>query len=435
MDNPADRSQSSANPGFANRLQFAIAAFGLTAPVLTFLVAISGFVPSVKIAILVALSFVYFSICLWTLWQMRRPALSALSAEEQMISSFNAAEESEDFIDEKLAALEDAREFFGSSLKPADMFRLVASRVGEIVPFTAAVLFMRSANRDFLVARHSYGSNALLLENVEIPLETSLAGLALLSGEIESTAEILKEAALFPDGSLAGFVAAAAIPLSQEGDIFAVMQFFFAEPVKDFGELRERLEIIGGRLSPLFLGSLAYEKSLSSALTDPLTKLPNERAFFLVLENQLAESQRFRDERPLTVLAVDIRDFEEINRDYGHSTGDRVLSFAATGIISQLRRMDFLARSMNDEFLVVLPKASARTASEIIERIAKHFSENHIELSADEVVRIWLNFGWATFWQDGDTAGHLVNTARQRKQIAKLGDLSNVLKFPKEYVN
>ncbi|MCV5943055.1 GGDEF domain-containing protein, partial [Escherichia coli] len=79
----------------------------------------------------------------------------------------------------------------------------------------------------------------------------------------------------------------------------------------------------------LFLGSLAYEKSLSSALTDPLTKLPNERAFFLVLENQLAESQRFRDERPLTVLAVDIRDFEEINRDYGHSTGDRVLSFAA----------------------------------------------------------------------------------------------------------
>ncbi|HEX8638800.1 MAG TPA: hypothetical protein VF692_12095, partial [Pyrinomonadaceae bacterium] len=40
-------------------------------------------------------------------------------------------------IENRLRALEEASEFFGASLKPADMFRLVASRVNELLPFAA----------------------------------------------------------------------------------------------------------------------------------------------------------------------------------------------------------------------------------------------------------------------------------------------------------
>ncbi len=48
------------------------------------------------------------------------------------------------------------------------------------------------------------------------------------------------------------------------------------------------------------LGSIAYERTQANALTDATTDLPNERAFYLVLENQVAEAQRNRGERPLT---------------------------------------------------------------------------------------------------------------------------------------
>jgi len=170
-------------------------------------------------------------------------------------------------------------------------------------------------------------------------------------------------------------------------------------------------------------------------LTDPLTKLPNERAFYMVLENQLAESQRFRDERPLTVLAVDIKNFDDLNRDHGHVVGDRVLSFAAEKISSQLRKMDFLARSMNDEFLIVLPKASERTAIDITARIQACLSNAPLHISDEDQVKVWLNFGIATFWKDGETSRQLIQAAFTRKQQAKSEDPGNIVLFPKEYVN
>ena len=126
------------------------------------------------------------------------------------------------------------------------------------------------------------------------------------------------------------------------------------------------------------MSSMSFERSLTNALTDTLTNLPNERAFYLVLENQIAESQRNRDERPLTILTVDIKNFTELNQNFGHAAGDQILAFAANLIKAQLRQMDFLARSQNDEFLAVLPTASDEIAMEIIERIEKAFILNQL---------------------------------------------------------
>lgn len=441
MDNSVKRSRAGRDSVFANRLQVALAGFGLSAPVITFLIAISPLDAAAKIALLVALSFVYFLICAWTLWQIRN---SASVNERLEIGDKDRAALSDDDEwwadpdgdwDEKIASIEEVSEFFGSSLRPADMFRLIASRLNEIVPFSAVVLLIPSADRKNLITRNAFGSNALLLENAKLPIDSTAAGGAFSTGQIAHLADLAGDGVHFPDGAISGLVSSVSVPLWGEGEIFGVLQFFFSERPPENDQVLEYFRAIGVRLGHLLLGSLAYEKSLSSALTDPLTKLPNERAFYLVLENQLAESQRFRDERPLTVLAVDIVDFDEINRKYGHSTGDRMLGFVAEGISSQLRRMDFLARSLNDEFLIILPKASGRTVSEIIHRISKYFDENAFNLADSEASNIWLSFGRATFWKDGEGVEDLVNTARQRKQLSKLEAPPKVLKFPKEYLN
>lgn len=47
-------------------------------------------------------------------------------------------------------------------------------------------------------------------------------------------------------------------------------------------------EAIAVRAAPLFTSSMAFERSVSNALTDTLTNLPNG-ARFLVLENQMAK--------------------------------------------------------------------------------------------------------------------------------------------------
>lgn len=338
-------------------------------------------------------------------------------------------------IDDRLAALDEANEFFASSLNAADMFRLVSDRVNEMVPFSAVALVVPDEFGANLVYIHAEGENSDLLRGFALPIDDGLAGKAFESGVIELDSSIGPESACLGEERVEGFVSSAAIPLVHEGKVFAVFQLFTEKELAAQAGTMGLLGSISSHVTPIFRSSLAFERSISNALTDPLTGLPNERAFNMVLGNQLAESQRRRDERPLTVLTIDIRDFGAVNSMLGHAIGDRMLEFTAARIQEHLRKMDFLARAANDEFQIILPTASEITAFDVIERIKGGFARDEFDISDGEGVTIALNIGWATFWKDGETPDQLVRAAQQRKRQAKSEAPAGVLWFPREYVN
>lgn len=340
-----------------------------------------------------------------------------------------------DDVEDRLIALDEANEVFGTSLNAADMFRLVSSRVGEIFPFAAAALIVPDEKAETLKFIHADGLKCGPIRDVVIGIGDGLAGSAFASGSIEIEQRLSKDLACLGASRVAGFASAAAIPLLHDDQPFGVFELFTSEPIEGREETLKLLEAIGEHVTPIFKNSLAFERSLSNALTDTLTGLPNERAFYMVLENQLAESIRHRDERPLTILSIDIRDFGAVNSMLGHPAGDRMLEFTGAHIGEHLRKMDFLARTVNDEFSVVLPTASEKIAFEIIERIKAGFSQNEFEIADGEGVVVALNVGWATFWKDGETAEQLIRAAQQRKRQAKSEQPAEVLWFPKEYVN
>lgn len=338
-------------------------------------------------------------------------------------------------IDDRLAALDEANEFFASSLNAADMFRLVSDRVNEMVPFSAVALVVPDEFGANLVYIHAEGENSDQLRGFAVPIDDGLAGKAFESGVIELDSSIGPESACLGEERVEGFVSSAAIPLVHEGKVFAVFQLFTESELTSQAGTMGLLGSISSHVTPIFRSSLAFERSISNALTDPLTGLPNERAFNMVLENQLAESQRRRDERPVTILTIDIRDFGAVNSMLGHATGDRMLEFTAARIQEHLRKMDFLARAANDEFQIILPTASEITAFDVIERIKGGFARDEFDISDGEGVTIALNIGWATFWKDGETPDQLVRAAQQRKRQAKSEAPAGVLWFPREYVN
>ena len=400
--------------------------FGLVAPVLTFLLAISNLSDALKIFILVVLAFGYAFICIWSFQSATR--MKGVETGGEQLSGTSD-------LDGALQAIGEASEFFGSTLKPADLFRLVSSRVAEVFPFISSALFVPDESGECLEVIQADGVNSDLLSNTVVPMESGLAGMAWLSGEVEIDAELKFETQALPAAAVSGLGSAVAIPLMREGRPFAVLVLYKDRPLAIDGTIHASLDAIGERVAPLFFSSISFERSLSNALTDSLTNLPNERAFFMVLENQLAESQRFRSERPLTVVTIDIKNFAEANQNFGFAAGDRMLAFAADNLASQLRKMDFLSRAVNDEFLILLPTASEKFANEIVGRIRDHFATNVFAVSETEEIKVWLNFGWATFWQDGETAEQLLQNARVRKLQAKAEEPGKVLWFPKEYVN
>lgn len=338
-------------------------------------------------------------------------------------------------VEAKLFALEEAHQFFGASLKYADMFRLVANRLNEIVPFATCTLFTVNDDKSILSFEFAAGENKDEFSQLKIKRGSGLAGTILERGVAEIENDLSSDRKILPAKTLKNMQSGIGVPLFKDGEVFGVI-ILYGDKKNQFNQNSMQLLAAAAiRIAPLFISSKTFESNLTNSLTDALTALPNERAFYLVLENQIAEAQRFRGERSLTVLTIDVKNFDEINRQYGHSTGDRLLAFAADKINIELRQMDFLARMNGDEFVAVFPTASDFIAEEIIERIKRIFVLNAFRINEIENIHLQLNFGLASFGQDGDTAESLIKHARIKKQQSKNVADNKVLFFPKEFVN
>lgn len=409
----------------------------ITASVLTllgtFLISNSALEFPLKTAIFGALVAIYLIFCGGFYYFHNRPR------DFEQPEIVEAQIESEDVfspeVQEKLLVLEEANSFFATSLKSPDMFRLAANRIAELIPFATCVLFLADENKTKLTAVQAVGENAGDFLGVEMNSGQGLAGKTFLSRRAQLDENLSVDGTVIEESALKNLKTAIAVPLRRSAQkIYGVLALYNNQETFDLKTVR-LLEEVALRVAPLFLNSLAFERNLESALTDTLTNLPNERAFYLVLENQIAESQRLGERRPLTVLSIDIKNFDEVNKKYGHPAGDRILTLTAKIIKGQLRQMDFLSRFVSDEFLAVLPTASEEITKVIIERVEKAFKLNPFEIDEREKIQVQLNFGAASFIKDGETAQELLKRAILKKQEAKSSLKSSVLWFSREYVN
>ena len=107
------------------------------------------------------------------------------------------------------------------------------------------------------------------------------------------------------------------------------------------------------------------------AATDPLTGLYNRRQFAKVLDQLFAEAQRY--DHDLSAVMIDLDGYKQLNDSYGHQIGDQLLVLAGKVIKANLRRMDVAARYGGDEFVLLLPHASADDAVTVARRIRDEF--------------------------------------------------------------
>jgi diguanylate cyclase (GGDEF)-like protein len=158
---------------------------------------------------------------------------------------------------------------------------------------------------------------------------------------------------------------------------------------------------------------LEYEelKSLErNAVTDPLTGLHNRRLFDEAFDKELNRARRYA--HPLSLVALDLHRFKEVNDKHGHPRGDDVLRATAATLRKALRTSDSAFRTGGDEFTVLLPQTDAAQASALSRRIGIVFSEMLRPL--DLSISVSMDHGVATFPQDGDQRDHLIRLADER---------------------
>jgi len=150
----------------------------------------------------------------------------------------------------------------------------------------------------------------------------------------------------------------------------------------------------------------ALERLAAQATTDPLTELPNRRAWEENLAREVAVARRAG--RPLTLALLDLDRFKHYNDTRGHAAGDQLLREFATDARELLREGDTLARWGGEEFALLLPDCpSSAFAETILERIRS-------AVPAEQSCSI----GYAS-WDGSETAEQLVRRADRALYRAK----------------
>ncbi len=152
------------------------------------------------------------------------------------------------------------------------------------------------------------------------------------------------------------------------------------------------------------------------AETDGLTGLLNHRAAQEALDREVAVARVART--PLSVILVDLDDFKLFNDTHGHLLGDRVLGEAAAALRYCGRQGDLAARYGGDEFLLIMPGATATIAARIGERLLQRISGTTVAVDGLDLP-IRCSVGAATFPHDGRTRQDLIGRADSAMYAAK----------------
>lgn len=103
------------------------------------------------------------------------------------------------------------------------------------------------------------------------------------------------------------------------------------------------------------------------ARVDALTGAHNRRVFDERLREEQSRAKRTRE--ALTVLALDVDRFKDINDTAGHAAGDEALRRLSALLAQALREHDTFARIGGDEFAVILPGIGRDEALSVAARI------------------------------------------------------------------
>lgn len=161
---------------------------------------------------------------------------------------------------------------------------------------------------------------------------------------------------------------------------------------------------------PVLMEYEDLKKLQVNAATDALTGLYNRRLFDEYFAKELNRARRYGHHFALVMM--DLHRFKEVNDRYGHMHGDQALQIAASTLRRTLRTSDYAFRIGGDEFALLLQQADPEQAETLCKRLRTGYEAGIAPLHLE--VPLGIDYGVATFPEDGDSKEKLVHAADER---------------------
>jgi diguanylate cyclase (GGDEF)-like protein len=163
------------------------------------------------------------------------------------------------------------------------------------------------------------------------------------------------------------------------------------------------------------------------ATRDGLTGLFNHITFYIMLEDEVARSQRTA--APVSLLILDLDHFKRINAAFGRIAGDTALKEFGRVIHREARSIDKVCRYGGEELAVVLPETDTAGAMLAAERMRSSIAEHLFKIDEGPDQTITISIGVAVFPEHAPTAQKLVDAADRALNIAKERGRNQVCKY------
>jgi diguanylate cyclase (GGDEF)-like protein/PAS domain S-box-containing protein len=148
---------------------------------------------------------------------------------------------------------------------------------------------------------------------------------------------------------------------------------------------------------------------------DSLTNLPNRHLYMSLADQMLAYTKR---KGSTSIIAfLDLDGFKQVNDNFGHEMGDRILKKAAARLEQQLRQSDIIARIGGDEFVILLNDINLDDADALLNRVLGSLKES-IEINGI-TINIGVSIGATLFPDDCEEIDILIRHADAAMYLSK----------------
>lgn len=157
------------------------------------------------------------------------------------------------------------------------------------------------------------------------------------------------------------------------------------------------VNIVALGYAALYYGKLAdktEDELRFKATHDRLTGVLNRGAVLDCLRNEMVRAVRGSER--IGIIMGDIDHFKQINDQYGHVAGDRVIRDVAQQIQSSLRPYDMVGRYGGEEFLILLPGCDLQRAYTTANRLVFQIGSRVTRFNGEDIA-VTMSIGVASF--------------------------------------
>ena len=149
--------------------------------------------------------------------------------------------------------------------------------------------------------------------------------------------------------------------------------------------------------------------------TDELTGAFNRRRFLDLAGRAVTDAQL--QDKPLSMVLIDLDNFKVVNDTYGHLAGDAVIRAAMDLTARLCRGSDLVGRYGGEELIICLPGTDAEGAFQLTERIRQAMAERTV-MDGGRSITVTASAGIAV-WRRGESLNGMLRRADTALYAAK----------------